>query len=184
MRRRRVLYLTLVRSQFEHCSQIWRPCYETMILKFENFQKKCIKWVLSEEELSYSQVEVYIRKCKQVNILPLRQRFILNDLIFLHKIVNELVPIHLPDYLKWFDGSTRLRNTHLDHRSLICTITPRRYSFKTLEKSFFYRTHSLWNSIPLDIREIGSPSLFKNRLESYLWESLSTLTDPNLIDYD
>ena len=94
------------------------------------------------------QVEVYIRKCKQVNILPLRQRFILNDLIFLHKIVNELVPIHLPDYLKWFDGSTRLRNTHLDHRSLICTITPRRYSFKTLEKSFFYRTPSLWNSIP------------------------------------
>ena len=28
VRRRRVLYLTLVRSQFEHCSQIWRPCYQ------------------------------------------------------------------------------------------------------------------------------------------------------------
>ena len=51
-----------------------------MILKFESFQKKCIKWILSEEEFSYSQVEVYIRKCKQVNILPLRQRFLLNDL--------------------------------------------------------------------------------------------------------
>ena len=184
VRRRRVLYLTLVRSQFEHCSQIWRPCYETMILKFESFQKKCIKWILTEEELSYSQVEVYIRKCKQVNILPLRQRFILNDLVFLHKIVNELVPVHLPDYLKWFDGSTRLRSTHLDHRSLVCTISTRRYSFKTLEKSFFYRTHSLWNSIPLELREIGSPYSFKTRLESYLWESLSTLTDPDLFACD
>ena len=179
VRRRRVLYLTLVRSQFEHCSQIWRPYYETMILKFENFQKKCIKWILSEEELSYGQVEVYIRKCKQVNIIPLRQRFILNDLIFFHKIVNELVPIHLPDYLKFFDGTTRLRSTHLDHLSLVSTVTPRRNSFKVLEKSFFYRTHIMWNSIPLEIREIGSPSLFRLRLESHLWDSLSIPTDPD-----
>ena len=179
VRRRRVLYLTLVRSQFEHCSQIWRPYHETMILKFESFQKKCIKWILSEEEFSYSQVEVYIRKCKQVNILPLRQRFILNDLTFLYKIVNELVPIHLPDYLKFFDGTTRLRSTHLDHLSLVSTITPRRNSFKILEKSFFYRTHILWNSIPLEIREINSSSLFRLRLESHLWDSLSIPTDPD-----
>ena len=147
-----------------------------MILKFESFQKKCIKWTLS-----YSQVEVYIRKCKQVNILPLRQRFILNDLVFLHKIVNELVhvPIHLSDYLKFFDGTTRLRSTHLDHLSLVSTITPRRNSFKILEKSFFCRTHILWNSIPLEIREIDSSLLFRLRLESHLWDSLSIPTDPD-----
>ena len=38
-----------------------------MIDKFEKFQKK---WILSEQELSYSN-EVYLRKCKQVNILSL-----------------------------------------------------------------------------------------------------------------
>ena len=181
VRRRRVLYLTLVRSQFEHCSPIWRPCFETiMVLKFENFQKRCIKWILSEEELSYTEFAVYVRKCKQVNILPLKQQFILNDLIFLHKIVNVLVPICLPDYLKWFDGSTRLRSTHLDHLSLVSTINPRRNSYKILEKSFFYRTHSLWNRIPLEIRKIGSPSLFRIRLESHLWDSqkISDLRDP------
>ena len=41
-----------------------------MIDKFEKFQKKCFKLILSEQELSYSN-EVYLRKCKQVNILPL-----------------------------------------------------------------------------------------------------------------
>ena len=46
--RRRVVYLALVRSQFEHCSPIWRPCGNNMINKFENFKKKCIKWILSE----------------------------------------------------------------------------------------------------------------------------------------
>ena len=84
--RRRVLYLALVRSQFEHCSLVWRPCSNTLMNKFKVFQKKCLKWILSEQELSYSN-EVHIRKCKQVNILPLFCRFNLNDMNLIHKIV-------------------------------------------------------------------------------------------------
>ena len=41
-KRRRVLYLTLARSQFNHCSTIWRPTIisnKTLVEKFENFQK-------------------------------------------------------------------------------------------------------------------------------------------------
>ena len=49
---RRVLYLALVRSQFEHCSPVWKPCSSTLMNKFEVFQKKCLKWILSEQELS------------------------------------------------------------------------------------------------------------------------------------
>ena len=177
IRRRRVLYLTLIRSQFEHCSPIWRPCYETMLEKFENFQKKCIKWILSEEELSYRYGDTYIRKCKQVRILPLRLRFKLNDLILFHKIINGLVPISLPGYLEWFDGSSRLRNSHLDHMSLVSSIVPSKNGSKSIEKSFFYRTHSVWNSVPLEIRELGSVSLFKSKLESFLWDSILTRED-------
>ena len=172
IKRRRVLYLTLIRSQFEHCSPIWRPSQETMLEKFENFQKKCIKWILSEQELSYSHGDTYIRKCRQVNILPLRCRFKLNDLILFHKILNGLIPLHLPEYLQWFNGSSRLRVSHLDHRSLISTLVPARNNFKNLEKSYFYRTHTLWNSIPLAIREIESPSQFKSRLVAHFWESI------------
>ena len=47
--RRRVLYLALVRSQFDHCSPVWRPGSITMMNKFESFQKKCLKWILSED---------------------------------------------------------------------------------------------------------------------------------------
>ncbi|MCP4461111.1 MAG: hypothetical protein GY816_24285, partial [Cytophagales bacterium] len=52
-RRRRSLFLALVRSQFEHCSPIWRPTSKNSIDKFEGFQKRCIKWILSEEHISY-----------------------------------------------------------------------------------------------------------------------------------
>ena len=38
--RRRCLYLALTRSQFEHCSQIWRPNVDSQVSKFEQLQKK------------------------------------------------------------------------------------------------------------------------------------------------
>ena len=71
---RRVLYFALIRSQFEHCSPVWKPGSITMMNKFESFQKKCLKWIFSEEAKSYSH-EVYISKCKQVNIPPLSFRY-------------------------------------------------------------------------------------------------------------
>ena len=43
IKRRRILYLTIVRSQFGHCSPAWRPTGKTLLDKFENFQKKMSK---------------------------------------------------------------------------------------------------------------------------------------------
>ena len=63
IKRRRTLYLTLVRSQFEHCSPIWRPSNDTAMKKFESFQKRCVKWILSEEEHSYHS-ETYYANCR------------------------------------------------------------------------------------------------------------------------
>ncbi len=45
---RKTLYISLVQSLFEHCSQIWRPTTATQIQKFENLQKRAVKWVLNE----------------------------------------------------------------------------------------------------------------------------------------
>ena len=47
-RKRRSLYISLVRSQFEHCSTIWRPTTESEISAFNKLQKKAIKWMHGE----------------------------------------------------------------------------------------------------------------------------------------
>ena len=48
-KQRRVMYLAMVRSQFEHCSLIWRPSTKTMLNKIEAIQKKAVKWIYGEE---------------------------------------------------------------------------------------------------------------------------------------
>ena len=195
IRRRRALYLALVRSQFEHCSPIWRPTSKTNTQKFESFQKTCIKWILSEEHLSYQSYDTYIMKCKQVNILPLALKFDLNDLVLFHKIIHDIVPISLPPYLKLFEGQSRLRSTHLDELSYVSDLIPRGNSTVHLDKSFFYRTHSLWNALPYELREMEGVSVFKSNLVRHMWDSLvpkdwtdvndnSCLDDFNLSDND
>ena len=44
--RKRTLYMTMIRSQFEHCLIKWRPVSETEFQKFESMQRNDIKWIL------------------------------------------------------------------------------------------------------------------------------------------
>ena len=106
--RRRALYLALVRSQFEHCSVIWRPNGKTLLQSFENIQKRAIKWILFEENIRYNTLATYIQKCRQVDLLPISGRFDLTELILFHKIVYELSAIKRPFYLSFFSGVSRL----------------------------------------------------------------------------
>ena len=78
--RKYTLYISLVRSQFKHCSAIWRPDNITQLQKFETIQKNAIKWILNEEFLSYSDEELYIGKCMQVKLLHIDKIFDLRDL--------------------------------------------------------------------------------------------------------
>ena len=59
-KRRRALYLALVRSQLEHCSVIWRPNSKSLLQRFENLQKRAIKWILFEENIRYNTLSTYI----------------------------------------------------------------------------------------------------------------------------
>ena len=87
-KRRRAIYLAMVSSQFEHCSTIWAPKLQNEIDKFENVQKRAIKWILRQEYCSYSNIATCYSKCKETDLLPLSKHFELNDLLFFHKIIN------------------------------------------------------------------------------------------------
>ena len=51
---KRVLYLSLVSSQFNHCSSVWTPASVTLSNKIERVQVNAIKWILSEEGSTYT----------------------------------------------------------------------------------------------------------------------------------
>ena len=178
--RRRALYLTMIRSLFEHCPYVWRPSAITTINKLESLQKRCLKWIQSDDLISYSaNYHLYLVHCKQLNILPIKFRFDFNDLKMFHSIVYGFSCVKLPHYIQRFQGS-RLRRCHLDTKCYVSTIQPNSKAFNKnnhlstkniLSKSFFYRVHLLWNNLPLSLREIIRPSEFKRKLLEYIWKN-------------
>ena len=180
-RMRRALYLTIVRSIFENCPYIWKPSSESAINKLETLQKRAIKWINHGENYftcpSYTaNPELYYIDCKQLQILPIKFRFQFHDLIMLHSIVYGVSPCKLPSYLSFFSGNT-LRSSHLDNLCLVSSITPNSINNMDTESnsgfcnSYFYRSHLLWNRLPLSIRQISLRNKFRKDLNKYIWNS-------------
>ena len=159
--RRRTLYLTLVRSLFEHCPYILRPSYFTrsggltwksapIISKFSKpppllKHQKCNPFSKGRGEVramivrhiiySYSS-NYYLNlvHCKQIKILPIKLRFDFHGIKMFYSIIdNGYSCVKLPAYLKPFEGS-RLRRFHLDNKCYVRRIR---------NSPFFYRTYFL-----------------------------------------
>ena len=170
--RKRTLYLTLVRSQFEICSVIWRPVTPTQISKFEALQKNAIKWILNEDFLSYSDYNVYIKKCGDVNVLPINNKFDLNDLILFHKIDSGYVHVDLPNYISKFNGVSRLRENHLDLECYTCNLNPSNARIHSpIYKNYFYRVIHIWNKLPYNVKITANTETFKSLVTDFLWDS-------------
>ena len=176
--RKRALFLTMVRSLFEHCPYVWRPSSSSSVNKLEGIQKRGVKWIRNDYSISYgANYHLYLIHCRQLNILPIKFRFDFNDLKMFHSIIHGFSCVKLPDYIKPFQG-TRLRKCHLDSKCYISNIQPSSTSRNfdsasrgSLFNSFFYRSHLQWNKLPISLREIIRPSEFKIKLLNYIWKN-------------
>ena len=137
----------------------------------EMLQKRGMKWILSEEFLSYSCPNVYLEKCKKVNILPMSKRFDLGDLVFFHKLVYELIPLKFPIYISRFAGDSRLRSSHLDNLCFVSSIIPKGIR-SPFHSNFYYRTIHLWNRLSFNIRDNSNPITFKILVKQFLWNEV------------
>ena len=176
MPKRRVLYLTMVRSLFEHCPIVWRPASNNIVEKLECLQKRAFKWIMNDDYVSYSCGPLYYIDCKQLNILPIKYRFDYHDLKFFHLVVQGFSCIKLPAYLQYFSGN-RLRSSRLDNKCFVSTILPLGQgnvstTRRGFSNSYFFRTHLMWNRLPFDTREIIRPSVFKEKLLKFIWRNL------------
>ena len=76
----KVLYLSVIRSIFEHCCQIWAPQDRKSLDAFTLLQKRAIKWILKEQHKSYSDT-VFLNKQKDLDVLPMESKFVYSDLV-------------------------------------------------------------------------------------------------------
>ena len=100
-------------------------------------------------------------------------RFELGDLVLFHKIVHELIPMKLPEYILRYNGSSRLRNSNLDSMSFIFNNAYHTSNSRSkLYKSFYYRTIHIWNTLEFNTRNTAEIVEFKRATKRHLWDRI------------
>ena len=152
------------------------PYQEQLITQFEAVQKRAVKWILSEQNKSYSP-DIYIQKLQKLDLLPIKFKFMFTDLSLFHKIISGNICISVPTYLRMVTPDEivgKLRTSHLDplcfkHDLGVCK--------QMFDNSFFSRTYMYWNRLPLEIKMADSYDLFQLKLKEHIWKMLMEKPD-------
>ena len=150
---KKVLYLSLVRSQLTYCCQLWRPCLIKDILSLERIQRRATKFILNDYSSDYKVRLLSLR------LLPLMYLYELSDILLLIKSLKFPDPsFPVLEFVSFSSSSTR--------SSTFSKLIPRRVSSSLHQHSYFSRIVRLWNFLPpIDVSK--SYSLLKSDLLNF-----------------
>ena len=122
------------------CSVVWSPHTKRNINNLEQVQRRATRFILGRD---YSEYE----RLSKLNLLPLKYRREINDLVFFFKCLKNICKLNILDYVSFRSCTKPLRD--VDHLTLDVPFS-RTDVFKN---SFFVRICHLGNDLPLGIRE-------------------------------
>ena len=97
------------------------------ILRSSNLQarkkpKRAVKWILPEQNFSYNDFEYHLR-LRDLDLLPIKYRFILSDLLLFHSIFYTRCNINLPEYyIKYSDEEQIDSENALNHLIILVIV--------------------------------------------------------------
>ena len=95
----------------------------------------------------------------------MESRIIFKILLLVYKSLNNLAPAYINRLLKNYKPSRNLRS--VDQGLLT---VPKSNQWTYGDRAFSVAAAKLWNSLPLDIRNSGSITLFKRKLKTFLFK--------------
>ena len=97
--------------------------------------------------------------------LPVNYRIIFKILLITYKALNDLAPTYVRDLLTPYTPPRQLRSSSKDLLSIP------HFNLKTYgARSFSVAAPTLWNTLPSDIKNSSSVSLFKHKLKTFLFK--------------
>ena len=147
------LFKTFVRSKLEYASEVWSPSIYKDIDLIESVQRRFTKRIPGCRNLSYPE------RLKLCNLESLELRRLKSDLVFVYKLIHNLVDIPFEDFLKYSNSSSIRGN---ETRLLV-----QGSRLKIREDFFSNRVVKVWNS--LDQNVVSSKTLysFRSKLDKY-----------------
>ena len=152
---------SFITSSIDYCNNIYYGQPKYIIRKLERIQNAAAKLITNSKK--YDHVTPIL---KQLHWLPPEKRILFKIAILTYKCLNQLAPDYLCKLIKRYEPARNLRSSE-QHLLVIP-----RTNTKTLgTKSFSVSAPTIWNNLPLKIRQINSQNIFKAKLKTFLFKS-------------
>lgn len=102
---------------------------------------------------------------RDLHWLPIKWRITYKILLLTYKAIHGLSPLYLSELIHPYIPARTLRSSNLS----LLTIPDNINSIHFGHRSFYHASATLWNSVPLHIRQAESISIFKSHLKTHLF---------------
>ena len=147
-------YKSLVRPILEYASVIWAPHTASSIASIESIQRYSARFICND----YSRCSSVTEMLQSLSLPTLNQRRDTAKLIFMYKILHQMVDVTVPDcYLNPVSWNTRGHSLRFIQLQT---------SIDVYKHSFYPSTVRLWNALPNNVIEANSIEDFNRQLLS------------------
>ena len=144
---------SFVFSRLFYCSSVWSNTSATYIHKLQLVQNFAARIILGPRK--YDHISAGLRSLRRLNV---KQRFMVNDAVMMHKCLKGLSPSYLSNK---FSTRATIHERQTRNRDSL-NIPPSRINGG--QRAFYYRGVKVWNDLSKELREITNTKVFKRRL--------------------
>ena len=157
---RKMIAEGLIMSTVSYIIQVYGSCSGYLVSALQVQQNRAARYTTKLPFLTPTKVIL-----AQCNWLSIKQLIVYHSLILLHKVMLHRKPEYIFSRLKFVDRESRTSD---------CLMLVENHRFKTVtaSKSYLPRTIRDWNSLPLYIRTIESPVIFKNEVKLFVKDNI------------
>ena len=159
---RRLLCNALVQPHFDYACSAWYPnLTQNLNKKLQTTQNKCIRFCLQLGNRSH----IGVKEFKQINWLPIRERFGQCICSTVFKFLNKNCPAYMNEMFSTYKQNNNTRNATLKLSQ------PHKKTNKG-QKGLSYLGPSLWNKMDSDCKLITNLNIFKHSLKHIYFNQL------------
>ena len=156
---RKLFYNAYILPQLDYCCTIWGNANEELMETVIKFQKRAARCILDKDTDTPSE-EMFL----ELKWMKFPERVIYQKAILMYKISNNLAPQYLQDL---FTHTTDIHQRALRSTSNNLLYVPKP-KMELYRNSLSYSGSKIWNSIPENIKQSDSVTLFKKRYLEWL----------------
>ena len=156
-----ILIHAFVTSKLDYCNSLYYGLPNCLIQKLQYVQNSAARLLTCSRK--HDHITPILR---ELHWLPVQERISYKILLLTYKTLTTGSPQYLKDLLVPYIPTRNLRSASKQLLSVP------RYKLKTYgHRAFSVAAPTLWNSLPLDIRNSGSINIFKSNLKTHLFKS-------------